>query len=164
MYNSGVCILQAFSLFTTLRACRNHLAKGIILSIILYYNTTSYTIWDFNLVVFITVQANCNDLPPVTNLTYKKWAFKNQDITHDSEVIGISSINSFDHLMTASICGGYNATYRSSAPQHNLVLATGKRPFVGFHYALEGGNAPVLSDVALAMANKLANAIGTAVP
>nr|XP_012216087.1 PREDICTED: rab3 GTPase-activating protein non-catalytic subunit isoform X1 [Linepithema humile] len=137
LYNSGVCILQGFPLFSTLRACRNHLAR---------------------------VQANCNDLPPVTNLSYKKWAFKNQDIAHDSEVIGTTSINSFDHLMTASICGGYNATYRSSAPQHNLVLATGKRPFVGFHYALEGGNAPVLSDVAIAMASKLANAIGTAVP
>ncbi|EGI58384.1 Rab3 GTPase-activating protein non-catalytic subunit [Acromyrmex echinatior] len=135
--NSGVCILQGFPLFSTLRACRNHLAK---------------------------VQANCNDLPPVTNLSYKKWAFKNQDITNDLEVIGTTSINSFDHLMTASICGGYNATYRSSAPQHNLVLATGKRPFVGFHYALEGGNTPVLSDVAIAMASKLANAIGTAVP
>lgn len=97
-------------------------------------------------------------------MSCKKWAFKNQDIANDSEVIGITSINSFDHLMTASICGGYNAMYRSSAPQHNLVVATGKRPFVGFHYALEGGNAPILSDVAIAMASKLANAIGTAVP
>ncbi|EFN79470.1 Rab3 GTPase-activating protein non-catalytic subunit [Harpegnathos saltator] len=137
LYNSGVCILQGFPLFSTLRACRNHLAR---------------------------VQAKCDDLPPITNLSYKKWAFKNQDISNDSEVIGTTSINSFDHLMTASICGGYNATYRSSAPQHNLVLATGKRPFVGFHYALEGGNAPVLSDVAIAMASKLASAIGTAVP
>lgn len=111
-----------------------------------------------------TVQANCNDLPPVTNLSYKKWVFKNQDVTNDLEVIGTTSTNSFDHLMTSSICGGYSATYRSSAPQHNLVLATGKRPFLGFHYALEGGNAPVLSDVAIAMASKLASAIGTAVP
>ncbi|KAL6256765.1 hypothetical protein P5V15_011702 [Pogonomyrmex californicus] len=137
LYNSGICILQGFPLFSTLRACRNHLAK---------------------------IQANCDDLPPITNLSYKKWAFKNQDIANDSEVIGTTLINSFDHLMTASICGGYNATYRSSAPQHNLVIATGKRPFVGFHYALEGSNAPVLSDVAIAMASKLANAIGTAVP
>ncbi|XP_017879707.1 rab3 GTPase-activating protein non-catalytic subunit isoform X3 [Ceratina calcarata] len=137
IYNSVVCVLQGFSLFSTLRACRNHLAR---------------------------VQANCDDLPPITNLSYKKWGYKSQDIVNDSEVIGITSVNSFDHLMTASICGGYNASYRSSAPQHNLVLATGKRPFVGFHYALEGGSAPVLSDVAIAMASKLANAIGTAVP
>ncbi|XP_031368306.1 rab3 GTPase-activating protein non-catalytic subunit isoform X3 [Apis dorsata] len=136
-YNSVVCVLQGFPLFSTLRACRNHLAR---------------------------VQANCDDLPPITNLSYKKWGYKSQDIVNDSEVIGTTSVNSFDHLMTASICGGYNASYRSSAPQHNLVLATGKRPFVGFHYALEGGSVPVLSDVAIAMASKLANAIGTAVP
>ncbi|XP_076244895.1 rab3 GTPase activating protein isoform X2 [Calliopsis andreniformis] len=137
IYNSVVCILQGFPLFSTLRACRNHLAR---------------------------VQANCDDLPPLTNLSYKKWGYKNQDIVNDSEIIGTTSVNSFDHLMTASICGGYNASYRSSAPQHNLVIATGKRPFVGFHYALEGGAVPVLSDVAKAMASKLANAIGTAVP
>ncbi|XP_078049758.1 rab3 GTPase activating protein isoform X1 [Augochlora pura] len=137
IYNSVLCVLQGFPLFSTLRACRNHLAR---------------------------VKANCDDLPPITNLSYKKWGYRNQDIVNDSEVIGTTSVNSFDHLMTASICGGYNASYRSSAPQHNLVIATGKRPFVGFHYALEGGTAPVLSDVAIAMANKLANAIGTAVP
>ncbi|KOC68340.1 Rab3 GTPase-activating protein non-catalytic subunit [Habropoda laboriosa] len=136
-YNSVVCVLQGFSLFSTLRACRNHLAR---------------------------VQANCDDVPPVTNLSCKKWGYKSQDIVNDSEVIGTTSVNSFNHLMTASISGGYNASYRSSAPQHNLVIATGKRPFVGFHYVLEGGSAPVLSDVAIAMASKLANAIGTAVP
>ncbi|XP_076636420.1 rab3 GTPase activating protein isoform X2 [Colletes latitarsis] len=137
IYNNVVCILQGFPLFSTLRACRNHLAR---------------------------VQANCDDLPPITNLSYKKWGYKNQDIINDSEVIGTTSVNSFDHLMTASICGGYHASYRFSAPQHSLVIATGKRPFIGFHYALEGGAAPVLSDVAIAMASKLANAIGTAVP
>ncbi|XP_015586731.1 rab3 GTPase-activating protein non-catalytic subunit isoform X2 [Cephus cinctus] len=136
-YSSAVCILQGFPLFSTLRACRNHLAR---------------------------VQANCNDKPPAANLTYKKWGFKNQDIINDCEVIGTTFVNTFDHLMTASICGGYNATYRSSAPQHSLIMATGKRPFIGFHYALEGGTAPVLSDVAIAMASKLASAIGTAVP
>ncbi|XP_012253512.2 rab3 GTPase-activating protein non-catalytic subunit isoform X2 [Athalia rosae] len=137
LFNSAVCILQGFPLFSTLRACRNHLAR---------------------------VQANCSANPPVSNLSYKKWGFKNQGITNDCEVIGTTSVDTFDHLMSASICGGYNAAYRSSAPQHSLVMATGKRPFIGFHYALEGGAAPVLSDVAMAMASKLASAIGTAVP
>ncbi|KAG7206612.1 hypothetical protein KM043_000293 [Ampulex compressa] len=137
IYGGAVCTLQGFPLFSTLRACRNHLAR---------------------------VQAKCNDLPPITNLAHKKWGYRNQDIVNDAEVIGTTFVNSFDHLTTASICGGYNASYRSSAPQHNLVIATGKRPFIGFHYALEGGAAPDLSDVAIAMASKLANAIGTAVP
>lgn len=112
----------------------------------------------------IPVKANCSARPPTANLSYKKWGFKNQGITNDCEIIGTTSVDTFDHLMSASICGGYNAAYRSSAPQHSLVMATGKRPFIGFHYALEGGAAPVLSDVAMAMASKLASAIGTAVP
>ncbi|XP_066592229.1 rab3 GTPase-activating protein non-catalytic subunit [Prorops nasuta] len=137
VYSSTVCILQGFPLFSTLKACRNHLAR---------------------------VQANCNDTPPATTLAFKKWGFKNQDITNDAEIIGSTTVNVFDHLMTASLCGGYNAAYRSSAPQHNLIIAIGKRPFIGFHYAFEGGTTPVLSDVAIAMASKVANAIGTAIP
>ncbi|OXU28898.1 hypothetical protein TSAR_008176 [Trichomalopsis sarcophagae] len=137
LYNTVVCILQGFPLFSTLRAYRNHLAR---------------------------VKANCDDIPPAANLVCKKWGFKNQDFVNDSEVIGTTTVNTFDHLMTASICGGYNASYRSSAPQHSLVMATGKRPFIGFHYALEGGSVPVLSDVAIAVASKVASAIGAAVP
>lgn len=114
--------------------------------------------------MFFIVKANCNDKPPAANLNCKKWSFKNQDVANDSEVIGSTSVNTFDHLMTASIFGGFGANYRSSAPQHNLVIATGKRPYIGFHYALEGGSAPVLSDVAIAMATKVASAIGAAVP
>ena len=114
-----------------------------------------------------SVQANCNDKPPASSIAYKKWGFKDQDVVNDCQVIGTTAVNTFDHLMTASICGGYNASYRSSPPQHNLIMAVGKRPFIGFHFALEGGAAPVLTDVAMAMANSLANAIGkigTAVP
>ncbi|XP_014294842.1 rab3 GTPase-activating protein non-catalytic subunit [Microplitis demolitor] len=140
IYESVVCILPGFPFFSTLRACRNYLAR---------------------------VQANYSSDKPPSCLTFKKLGFKDQDVTNDCEVIGTTSVNTFDHLMTASICGGFHASYRSSAPQHNLVMATGKRPYVGFHFALEGGAAPVLSDVALAMASSLANAIGkigTAVP
>ncbi|KAL7296960.1 hypothetical protein TKK_0009400 [Trichogramma kaykai] len=137
LYNTVICILQGFTLFSTLRAYRNHLAR---------------------------VKANYDVEPPAANLVCKKWCFKNHDFINDTEVIGSTSVNIFDHLMTASVCGGFTANYRSSAPQHSLVMAIGKRPYIGFHYALEGGAAPVLSDVAIAMASKVANAIGAAVP
>ncbi|XP_051155116.1 rab3 GTPase-activating protein non-catalytic subunit [Leptopilina boulardi] len=137
LYNSVICLLQGFPLFSTLKACRNYMAR---------------------------VKANCNDRQQMTSLVCKKLGFKNQDVANDAEVVGMTTVNTFDHLMTASLCGGFHTTYRSSAPQHNLVMATGKRPFIGFHYALEGGQAPVLSDVAIAMANKVASAIGSAVP
>ncbi|XP_034944441.1 rab3 GTPase-activating protein non-catalytic subunit [Chelonus insularis] len=140
IYEKCLCIFPGFPLFSTLRAYRNHLAR---------------------------VQANCNDHPPTSTLTFKKLGFKDQDVLNDAEVIGSTSVNTFDHLLTASICGGFSAAYRSSAPAHNLVMATGKRPYIGFHFALEGGTAPVFSDVAIAMASSLASAIGkigTAVP
>ncbi|XP_063982787.1 rab3 GTPase-activating protein non-catalytic subunit [Diachasmimorpha longicaudata] len=146
LYTTAICILPGFPLFSTLRARRNHLAQ---------------------------IQASYLDkfgeklsTSPST-LTFRKFGFKEQDVINDCEFVGITSVNTFDHLMTASICGGYGASYRSSAPQHNLTIATGKRPYLAFHYALEGGAAPVLSDVAMAMASSLANAIGkigTAVP
>ncbi|XP_011310795.1 rab3 GTPase-activating protein non-catalytic subunit [Fopius arisanus] len=144
LYPSAICVLPGFPLFSTLRLRRNHLAQ---------------------------VQANSLEKPlEVSNgasLPLRKFGFKDQDVINDCEFVGTTSVNTFDHLMTASVCGGFNASYRSSAPQHSLTIATGKRPYLGFHYALEGGAAPVLSDMALAMASSLASAIGrigTAVP
>jgi hypothetical protein len=110
------------------------------------------------------VKANCDDKPPAVNLVCKKWDFKSQGSVNDCEIIGSTSVNTFDHLMTVSISGGYKSGYRSSAAQHSLVIATGKKPFIGFHYAFEGGAAPVLSDVAIAMASKVVSVIGSAVP
>ncbi|XP_015117604.1 rab3 GTPase-activating protein non-catalytic subunit [Diachasma alloeum] len=146
LYTTAISILPGFPLFSTLRARRNHLAQIQANSLEKFGDKLSNS--------------------PST-LTFRKFGFKEQDIINDCEFIGITSVNTFDHLMTASICGGYGASYRSSAPQHTLTIATGKRPYLGFHYALEGGAAPVLSDVAMAMASSLANAIGkigTAVP
>lgn len=33
IYNSVVCVLQGFPLFSTLRACRSHLARGIVINL-----------------------------------------------------------------------------------------------------------------------------------
>lgn len=74
-------------------------------------------------------------------------------------VIGLDLSNTFDHLLTASTCEGFDSRYRTVAPNNNLVIAAGVRPFVGFHYALEGGAQPVLSDVAKAVASKLKSAL-----
>jgi hypothetical protein len=97
-------------------------------------------------------------------LTLKKLGFTEQEVMTDCEVVGKATENTFDHLMTASLCGGFDSWYRSSAPQTSLVIASGKKPFVGFHYSLEGGATPVLADVAKVMANKLKSALGSAVP
>nr|CAD7257648.1 unnamed protein product [Timema shepardi] len=137
LYPSALCVLPGFGLFQTLRACRNQLAR---------------------------VQANCGDMVRAPPLTYKKWGFADQERVSDCEFAGPATTNTFDHLMTASICGGFNTWYRSSAPQNSLIVATGSRPFIGFHYALEGEAPLVMTDVAKAVANKLKSTIGQALP
>lgn len=49
--------------------------------------------------------------------------------------------------------------YRSIPPVNSLILTAGTAPYVGFHYALEGGTTPPLQDVARAVANKIKSAL-----
>jgi hypothetical protein len=97
-------------------------------------------------------------------LVYKKWGFTELDRVSDSEVVGPATNNTFDHLVTASVCGGFSTNYRSSAPQTSLIIAAGKKPYVGFHYALEGEVPPIFADVTKAVVNKVKSAIGQVVP
>jgi hypothetical protein len=49
--------------------------------------------------------------------------------------------------------------YRSVPPVNSLILGTGAKPYVAFHYALDGGTTPPLQDVARAVANKIKSAL-----
>ncbi|KAK4875899.1 hypothetical protein RN001_012321 [Aquatica leii] len=89
----------------------------------------------------------------------KKLGFQDQFLINDVAVVGLDLANTFDHLLTASTCGGFDTRYRAMAPHNTLILAGGSKPFVGFHYALEGGTQPVLTDVAKAVASKLKSAL-----
>lgn len=91
--------------------------------------------------------------------TVKKWGFQDQFTVNDSVMIGSDAVSTFDHLLTASTCGGYDARYRALAPNHSLVVAAGSKPFVAFHYALGGGAQPILTDVAKVVATKLKSAL-----
>lgn len=44
-------------------------------------------------------------------------------------------------------------------PVNSLILVAGVKPYLGFHYALEGGTTPPLQDVARAVANKIKSAL-----
>lgn len=85
--------------------------------------------------------------------------FTDQSVVNDSVVVGLDLANAFNHLLTASVCGGFDTKYRAMPPHNNLILGAGSKPYVGFHYALEGASQPVLSDVAKAVANKLKSAL-----
>lgn len=73
--------------------------------------------------------------------------------------MGLDLNNTFDHLLIASTMSGFDAKYRAMPPHNTLVLAAGSKPFLGFHYALEGGTMPVLTDVAKAVASRLKSAL-----
>jgi hypothetical protein len=118
-----------------------------------------YVFW-----IYFSVQANCGGVSRAPPLMYKKWGFTEQDRVADSEVVGPATDNTFDHLVTESLCEGFNATYRSSAPQTSLILAVGKKPYVGFHYALEGEVKPMLAHVTKAVVSKVKSAFGQVVP
>jgi hypothetical protein len=91
-------------------------------------------------------------------LMYRKWGFTEQDRVVHSEVVGPATGNTFDHVVTTSLYGCFSARDCSSAPQMSLILATGKNPYAGFHYALEGAAPPVFADVTNAVVSKLKSA------
>lgn len=114
--------------------------------------------------IYFSVKAIGGGLFKAPPLMYKKWGFTGQDKVAESEVVGPATDNTFDHLVTASLFGGFNTNYRSSAPQTSLILATGKKPYVGFYYALEGEGSPIFSGVTKAVFNKVKSAFGQVVP
>ncbi|KAK9880061.1 hypothetical protein WA026_008575 [Henosepilachna vigintioctopunctata] len=132
-YQSNVCVVAGNQLFQYLRKCRAQLAR-------------------------VQAQSELMEITP-PSMNIRKWGFEDQSIINDIAVIGLTNSNSFDHLLTASTSGGFECRIRSAPPLSTLVLGAGSKPFLGFHYAVEGVNVPVLSDVAKAVAYKLKSAL-----
>uniref|UniRef100_A0A182ILN3 Rab3-GAP regulatory subunit N-terminal domain-containing protein n=1 Tax=Anopheles atroparvus TaxID=41427 RepID=A0A182ILN3_ANOAO len=93
------------------------------------------------------------------SIACRKWSYEKGMTIVDAAVVGPQKSCTFDHLLTASLEGGFFAKYRHSAPQNSLIIATGSKPYVGFHYAKEGFTQPVLADVARAVASKIKSAL-----
>ncbi|XP_055641672.1 rab3 GTPase-activating protein non-catalytic subunit [Toxorhynchites rutilus septentrionalis] len=91
----------------------------------------------------------------------RKWSYDKSMTIEDSVVLGLQKTSTFDHLLTASLEGGFFARYRQAPPQNTLIVAVGTKPYVGFHYATEGFTQPVLADVARAVASKIKSALPT---
>ncbi|XP_067901173.1 rab3 GTPase-activating protein non-catalytic subunit isoform X2 [Heterodontus francisci] len=132
LYPAALVTIDGFSLFQSLRACRNQVARA-------------------------AASGADNIQPPP--LTYKKWGLQDVDTIVDHASIGIMTLCPFDQLKTASVLGGFNATVKSSPPAMSEYVTVGSGPFAGFFYALEGSTQPLLSHVALAVASKLTSAL-----
>uniref|UniRef100_A0A1B0EVF1 Putative rab3 gtpase-activating protein non-catalytic subunit n=1 Tax=Lutzomyia longipalpis TaxID=7200 RepID=A0A1B0EVF1_LUTLO len=131
-YTSCVCIIQGGHLFQILRTLRQHHFKN-------HTNSTDQLL---------------------ETIPYRKWSYGGKpQVIADSVVVGSQMTCAFDHLLNTSLESGFHAKYRSTPAQNSLVLATGTKPYVGFHYAKEGFVQPVLADVARAVASKIKSAL-----
>ncbi|KAL6037029.1 hypothetical protein STEG23_030144 [Scotinomys teguina] len=135
LYPTAIVTIDGFSLFQSLRACRNQVAKA-------------------------AASGNENIQPPP--LAYKKWGLQDIDTIIDHASIGIMTLSPFDQMKTASNIGGFNAAIKNSPPAMSQYITVGSSPFTGFFYALEGSTQPLLSHVALAVASKLTSALFSA--
>ncbi|XP_033859134.3 rab3 GTPase-activating protein non-catalytic subunit [Acipenser ruthenus] len=132
LYPCALVTIDGFSLFQSLRACRNQVARA-------------------------AAAGNENVQPPP--LAYKKWGLQDMDSIVDHASIGIMTLCPFDQMKNASILGGYHATLKGSPPAMSQYITVGAGPFSGFYYAIEGSSQPLLSHVALAVASKLTSAL-----
>ncbi|XP_068089021.1 rab3 GTPase-activating protein non-catalytic subunit isoform X2 [Hyperolius riggenbachi] len=135
LYPSAVVTIDGFSLFQSLRACRNQVARA-------------------------AASGNENVQPPP--LAYKKWGLQDVDSIVDHASVGVMALSPFDQMKTASVLGGFNAAIKSSPPTMSQYITVGSNPFTGFFFALEGSTQPLLSHVALAVASKLTSALFSA--
>ncbi|XP_053690684.1 rab3 GTPase-activating protein non-catalytic subunit isoform X2 [Sabethes cyaneus] len=93
------------------------------------------------------------------SIACRKWTYGKGMTVQDAAVVGPQKSCTFEHLLTASVEGGFFAKYRHAPPQNSLIVAAGTKPYVGFHYAKEGFTQPVLADVARAVASKIKSAL-----
>ncbi|XP_076604712.1 rab3 GTPase-activating protein non-catalytic subunit isoform X1 [Chaetodon auriga] len=135
LYRASLVTIDGFSLFQSLRACRNQVARAA---------------------------AAGSDVIQPPPLAYKKWGLQDMETIVDHSSVGIMTLCVFDQMKNASILGGFNASVKGSPPAMSQYVTVGGGPYTGFYYAVEGSSQPLLSHVALAVASKLTSALFSA--
>ncbi|XP_054470237.1 rab3 GTPase-activating protein non-catalytic subunit isoform X1 [Anoplopoma fimbria] len=135
LYPAALVTIDGFSLFQSLRACRNQVARAT---------------------------AAGSDVIQPPPLAYKKWGLQDMDTIVDHSSVGIMTLCVFDQMKNASILGGFNASVKGNPPAMSQYVTVGGGPYTGFYYAVEGSTQPLLSHVALAVASKLTSALFSA--
>lgn len=132
LYPAALVTIDGFSLFQSLRACRNQVARAT---------------------------AAGSDVIQPPPLAYKKWGLQEMDSIVDHCSVGVMATSVFDQMKNASVLGGFNASIKGSPPAMSQYVTVGSGPYTGFFYAVEGNSQPLLSHVALAVASKLTSAL-----
>lgn len=82
LYKTVICVLNSFSLIQTLRGCRSRFAKQ-------------------------SASLQPQSLESGFPIDFKKYGFSDQDAITDASFVGQTSVNDFDHLVTASLGVGF---------------------------------------------------------
>ncbi|XP_064085104.1 rab3 GTPase-activating protein non-catalytic subunit-like [Macrobrachium nipponense] len=135
LYPRSITTIDGFSLFQTLRGCRNQVAKAA---------------------------ASGGENVSVPPLGYKKWGLVDQVVVADCVAPGVTPPFMYDHMSHTSLSKGCNHTFTPGVPATSLLVTVGRVPFVGFLCAHEGTAPPFVADVALHYANKLKDALVSA--
>uniref|UniRef100_A0A3Q3E909 RAB3 GTPase activating protein subunit 2 (non-catalytic) n=1 Tax=Labrus bergylta TaxID=56723 RepID=A0A3Q3E909_9LABR len=135
LYPAALVTIDGFSLFQSLRACRNQVARAA---------------------------AAGSDVIQPPPLAYKKWGLQEMDTIVDHSSVGVMTLCVFDQMKNASILGGFTASVKGNPPAMSQYVTVGGGPYTGFFYAVEGSSQPLLSHVALAVASKLTSALFSA--
>ncbi|XP_053700430.1 rab3 GTPase-activating protein non-catalytic subunit [Synchiropus splendidus] len=135
LYPAALVTIDGFSLFQSLRACRNQVARA--------------------------AAAGSDTIQPPP-LAYKKWGLQDMDNIVDHCSVGVMTLSVFDQLKNASVLGGFSASIKGSPPAMSQYITVGGGPYTGFYYAVDGSSQPLLSHVALAVASKLTSALFSA--
>ncbi|XP_063697435.1 rab3 GTPase-activating protein non-catalytic subunit isoform X2 [Culicoides brevitarsis] len=126
LFDDCVCVVEGYNLFTVLRTIRHQHIKSA------------------------TMRTHLSEDMPAQEIPCRKWGFSLQrgQVIEDAVVVGPQKVSTFDHLLAATLEGGFHAKYRAAPPQNSLVLSTGLKPYVAFNYAKEGFTQPALTDIA----------------
>ncbi|KAJ4939071.1 hypothetical protein JOQ06_028533 [Pogonophryne albipinna] len=135
LYPASMVTIDGFSLFQSLRACKNQVARAA---------------------------AAGSDVIQPPPLAYKKWGLQDMDAIVDHCSVGVMTLCVFDQMKNASILGGFHASVKGNPPAMSQYVTVGGGPYTGFYCAVEGSSQPLLSHVALAVASKLTSALFSA--
>ncbi|XP_063427524.1 rab3 GTPase-activating protein non-catalytic subunit-like [Mytilus trossulus] len=133
LFRKALVTVDGFSLYQSLRACRNQVARA-------------------------TAGDTSIQPPP---LAYKKWGLQGQERIQDCCTCGIDTPNPFDQMKSAAMMAP-NATLRPAPSTSAKYITSGVSHYVGVYNAVEGSTQPILSEVAFAVASKLKSALMSA--
>lgn len=125
IYPSAVIQIDGFTLYQTLRMCRQNLAK-------------SQHVDSSGQGYFSSFASGADQSNSQAPFIFKKWAFSSgtsDQQTHDCVNVCSYVKNDFDALVSRSIASSPNSKLTNDTA--NLFLSTGIHPFVGFYRAQE---------------------------